>query len=266
MPPRRGPNADMMDFLKLKPKEFSGSIDPKIVEHWVDEMDKIFALMQCTEVQKVRFATHMLTGEAGQWWKMTKRITPVIDGPDATWEMFLDLFNKKYFPACVRAEKQKEFVDLEQGEMTVAEYEAKFTELSRYYPELVANEFQRAKKFERGLKGIIRVRLTPLMLETYASVVERALLIERDIKEYDKIKESKKKVKTEIENKSKNIVPYTKKRMATEAPKRVTPISSVSSGSACGYCGKKHGTAPCYKQSGACFNCGKIGQDRKSVV
>lgn len=67
MPPRRIANKDVLDFLKLKPKAFSGSTNPTEVEHWLDGMEKLFDLMQCTEAQKVQFAAHMLVGEASQW-------------------------------------------------------------------------------------------------------------------------------------------------------------------------------------------------------
>ena len=40
-----------------------------------------------------------------------------------------------------------EFVRLEQGDLTVAQYEAKFTELSRFSPQLIAIEEEKALKF-----------------------------------------------------------------------------------------------------------------------
>ena len=42
----------------------------------------------------------------------------------------------KYFPDSVRQQKIGEFIHLEQGNMTVAHYEDKFIELSRFAPHL----------------------------------------------------------------------------------------------------------------------------------
>ena len=44
------------------------------------------------------------------------------------------------------------FLELKQDKMTVAEYEAKFTELSRFVPEFVNIEEKNARRFQLGLK------------------------------------------------------------------------------------------------------------------
>jgi len=41
---------------------------------------------------------------------------------------------EKYFPEDVRNKKEMEFLELKQGNMTMAEYAAKFEELVRYFP------------------------------------------------------------------------------------------------------------------------------------
>ena len=53
---------------------------------------------------------------------------------------------KKYFPNSARRQKVGKFVRLEQGDLTVAQYEAKFIELSRFAPQLIA--------IDRGGKSI----------------------------------------------------------------------------------------------------------------
>ena len=44
------------------------------------------------------------------------------------------------------------FIHLEQGNMPVTQYEAKFMELSRFSPHLIAIEVDKAMKFQDGLK------------------------------------------------------------------------------------------------------------------
>lgn len=51
-----------------------------------------------------------------------------------TWVVFRGAFLKKYFPAYVRSKKEIEFLELKQGNMTVADCAAKFEELSRFFP------------------------------------------------------------------------------------------------------------------------------------
>ena len=87
----------------------------------------------------------MLDKEADHWWRVTKRLLEN-QGP-ITWRQFREAFYKKYFPDSIRQQKVGEFVRLELGEMTVAQYEAKFIELSRFAPQLIATEEEKPFKF-----------------------------------------------------------------------------------------------------------------------
>ena len=67
----------------------------------------------------------MLFEEAENWWNNTrKRIE--IPGTAVTWEGFKTAFLEKYFLADVRCKKEMEFLELKQGNMSVAEYASKF--------------------------------------------------------------------------------------------------------------------------------------------
>lgn len=48
-------------------------------------------------------------------------------------------FIKKYIPNVARDRKATEFRELMQGQKMVVDYEAKFTELSRYAPQVIKN-------------------------------------------------------------------------------------------------------------------------------
>ena len=76
-----------------------------------------------------------------------------------------------------------EFIHLEQGNMTVTQYEAKFTELSRFSPHLIATEVDKATKFQDGLKPYLKNKISILKMGVYSEVVDRALIVERDSKE-----------------------------------------------------------------------------------
>ena len=67
--------------------------------------------------------------------------------------------------------------------MTVAQYEAKFTELSRFSPQLIATEGEKALKFQDGLKPYSNNKISILKLSVYSKVVDRALIAEKDNKE-----------------------------------------------------------------------------------
>ncbi|TYK21793.1 ty3-gypsy retrotransposon protein [Cucumis melo var. makuwa] len=66
-----------------------------------------------------------------------------------TWEQFKESFYAKFFSSNLRYGKQQEFLNLEQGDMTVEQYDVEFDMLSRFAPEVVRNEVARTEKFVR---------------------------------------------------------------------------------------------------------------------
>ena len=63
--------------------------------------------------------------------------------------------------------------------MIVAQYEAKFTELSRHAQDMVDTKEKKVRRFLRGLRPPINDQLVVLMLTEYKDVVNRALIVER---------------------------------------------------------------------------------------
>ena len=108
--------------------------------------------------------------EADHWWLMTKRLLE--DQGPIVWRQFKEAFYKKYFLDSVRRQKGGEFVRLEQRDLIVAQYEAKFTELSRFTPQLIAIEEEKALKFQDGLKPYLKNKISILKLGVYSKVVD----------------------------------------------------------------------------------------------
>ncbi|MGI4673460.1 retrotransposon gag family protein [Klebsiella pneumoniae] len=125
------------------------SADPVEARAWLKEMEKSFEILSIDEAQKTVFATYLLKGEANYWWEAKKNIeTDTI----VTWERFKHLFLEKYFPRFMETQMELKFLELKQGNLSVSEYEAKFTELTRFVPEFVSTEEKKAKRFQQGLK------------------------------------------------------------------------------------------------------------------
>ncbi|KAA0060795.1 ty3-gypsy retrotransposon protein [Cucumis melo var. makuwa] len=77
-----------------------------------------------------------------------------------TGEQLKESFYEKFFSASLRDAKQQEFLNLEQGDRIVEQYDAEFDMLSHFAPEMIATEVARADKFVRDLrldiKGLVR--------------------------------------------------------------------------------------------------------------
>ena len=107
----------------------------------------------------------LLQGDAYEWSETVPNAT--VRPPILTYNDFLREFRDRYMPEMYREEKMREFINLRQKSMTVAEYEMKFTQLSPYAPMMVATERDKCRRFKDGLHYDIRSRLTLSDTRTY---------------------------------------------------------------------------------------------------
>jgi len=91
-------------FLRNHPPTFRGRYDPDGAQTWLKEIERIFWVMQCNEVQRVRFGTHMLAEEVDDWWVS---ILPTLEqgGGVVNWVVFRREFLDRYFSEDVRGKK-----------------------------------------------------------------------------------------------------------------------------------------------------------------
>ncbi|XP_028054802.1 uncharacterized protein LOC114259002 [Camellia sinensis] len=157
----------------MKPPTFFGGIEPLKVETWLLEIEKLFEVFPCTETQKVLLATYTLKDEAWRWWLLIRNTNG-----NMTWARFNEIFYDKYFPQCFRDQKVSKFQELKRGRMSIAKYEAKFTELARFALHMVDMDYKKARKFEGGLDLDIFDRVGILKLPTYVEVFDRSLMAE----------------------------------------------------------------------------------------
>ncbi|KAL8145807.1 hypothetical protein AgCh_003815 [Apium graveolens] len=184
------PAVTFKQFQAVKPPEFKGSADPMEANAWLKEMEKAFELVGAGTEQKTKFACYFLKGEANYWWKSTRALE---GGEFITWERFTELFLEKYFPRYMKNQMEIKILNLTQGDLTVAEYEAKFTELARFVPDQVDTDEKKARRFEQGLKFWIQNRVAMFELNSYVAVVQKAMVIESKSDMSQKGKDGKKR-------------------------------------------------------------------------
>ncbi|KAL0539863.1 hypothetical protein IC582_024084 [Cucumis melo] len=141
---------------------------------WLSSLETIFRYMKCPEDQKVQCAVFMLTDRGTAWWETTERMLGG-DVSQITWQQFKESFYSKFFSASLRDAKRQEFLNLEQGDMTVEQYDAEFDMLSRFVPEMIATEAARADKFVRGLRLDIQGLVRAFRPATHADALRLAV-------------------------------------------------------------------------------------------
>ncbi|XP_070660658.1 uncharacterized protein [Malus domestica] len=176
------------EFRKSRPPVFKGVSDPMVAEEWIRQIKRSMTNQRIPEELRVSIASTYLEGQAYHWWESVQgmRNTEVM-----TWEEFEEIFMEKHFPEVLREAKAKEFIYLQQRDMTVAQYQAKFEELSRFAPYIIPDDAKRAKRFEDGLRIELRDKLSVFKIRCYAELVDRAYIAARTAPESRKILNSR---------------------------------------------------------------------------
>ncbi|KAL3721730.1 hypothetical protein ACJRO7_034125 [Eucalyptus globulus] len=160
-------------FLKLNPPRFIGEGDLEAATIWIQELEKAFTLLRCSEEEKVVLVVYQLQGNVSTWWKATRgSLFP--KGLIPVWNAFIEAFNGKYFSSCAREQKMAKFQCLRQGLIYVDQYEAKFAELSQYAPRLIEDPEDKARTFKDGLRPELKDPPVPFDLKDYNELYGRA--------------------------------------------------------------------------------------------
>jgi hypothetical protein len=103
-----------------------------------------------------------------------------------TWNEFKARFLTHYVPHGTMKLKKKEFTNLKQGGMTVNEYLNSFIQLSRYAPDDINTDEKKQDVFLNGLNDDIQFQLLNTDYTDFQHMVDKAIVIENNIKEMEK--------------------------------------------------------------------------------
>jgi hypothetical protein len=115
------------DFLATHPPVFANVTDPLEADSWLCTMESKFRLLRYTEYQKTMYATQ-LQGPARAWWASNLAALPA--DIHAPWGEFHTTFHAHHLSVSLLCTKQKEFLDLEQGNHNVFNYTRQFNTLA----------------------------------------------------------------------------------------------------------------------------------------
>ena len=156
-------------------KPYDGSEDLEETWSWLDRVNKIYGVMGCADYQTVLFSGFLMEDRAKAWWDAVDRRYP--DG--MSWDQFQQEFIDIFFPQSHKDSKIEEFFRLEKKNMSVSEYEKRFSELVRLVPYIQGDEVLKCKQFLAGLHHRIRVHLFVVPQNRFGDLVEAALRVEK---------------------------------------------------------------------------------------
>ncbi|KAJ1410736.1 Retrotransposon gag domain, partial [Sesbania bispinosa] len=135
-----GIEVTLAEFMKLKPPTFSGSNVNEDPQQFIDGLERLWRALGCSDIQDVELASFQLEGVAYDWFD-TVTHGRLVGSPLLAWGEFSRLFMARFLPESVRDGLAHEFERLEQTEgMSVSEYSARFTQLSRHAPYPITEE------------------------------------------------------------------------------------------------------------------------------
>ncbi|XP_048437135.1 uncharacterized protein LOC125475813 [Pyrus x bretschneideri] len=136
-------------MYNLKLDKFHGHEGPEGAERWLEHIEKTF--------------------------RELRSLTPA---ERTDWNVFIRLFKRRFVPPEYIDHKKQEFTDLRQRKMTANEYYRKFTDLSRYHPDINSNPAEMLRLFRVGTKKRWRSMATTTPCESYQEFYEILLRIE----------------------------------------------------------------------------------------
>jgi hypothetical protein len=162
--------------MSHKPPTFSNSTNPLQADDWLNSMDKMLNIAQCSDREKVFYASGRLTGPAADWWDAYCTAYAAVN--TITWAEFSTQFRNYHIPVGLMKIKRKEFLSLKQGGMSISEYRDKFIQLSRYAPREVEDDEKKQELFLECLIGPLQYQLVSHTFLSFQRLLDKAIVVE----------------------------------------------------------------------------------------
>jgi hypothetical protein len=104
--------------MSHKPPTFASSPDPLDADDWLKSIEKMLNIAQCSDREKVLYASGRLTGHAADW--CTSYVAAHDAADTINWVEFTTQWRNYHIPAGLMKIKKKEFLSLKQGNMFVS--------------------------------------------------------------------------------------------------------------------------------------------------
>ncbi|KAK9732772.1 hypothetical protein RND81_04G020700 [Saponaria officinalis] len=167
-------------IARHRPPTYDGVCNPVVLEAWIREMEQLFTATLCPEDQKVGIASYYLQREADNWWSISRAVIQA--DPGFGWGRFCEALKRRFYPDELRWQKEREFLRLEQGNLSIQAYADKFMELSRFETTIFPDETSRVRRFEKNLTPKVRTVLAGSPFVTFQQAYDRALGVYESVK------------------------------------------------------------------------------------
>ncbi|XP_073121154.1 uncharacterized protein [Henckelia pumila] len=141
-------------FQSFRPPILKGTENPVDCEGWLDDIDQLFDSLDYSDDRQIRLVIHQLHGVAKKWWTSTKKA----------------MENRVSY----HKDKNAEFANLKQGNLSIEDYVTKFDSLLRFAPHISDNEEAKADHFINGLNPDIFVLVNTGRPNNFSDAMDHA--------------------------------------------------------------------------------------------
>ncbi|XP_073036830.1 uncharacterized protein [Primulina eburnea] len=143
--------------------------------------------------------------------------------------------------------------------MTVMEYTSRFNDLGIYLQTIMSDETLKMHRFKKGLSNRIQSALAVFRPTTLANLMSVEMSVETDIK---RCEEEKKNKRPFIGHFAQGGHKFKMPNHSSGPSKGTFSNAGNKEGKWCATCWQNH-IGKCYRNTGACFKCGKVGHQIK---
>ncbi|XP_073137042.1 uncharacterized protein [Henckelia pumila] len=160
-------------FQSFKPPTLKGTENSVECESWLEDIEELFESLDYADDRRVKLVIHKLHDVAKGWWIATRRALEH-RGTIITWSVLKTAFYQQFFPMYYRKEKGAEFSSLQQGQLNIEQYVAKFTSLLKFAPHIADSDEAQADQFIHGLNPDVFTLVNVGRLNNFSDSLDRA--------------------------------------------------------------------------------------------
>ncbi|XP_071712681.1 uncharacterized protein [Rutidosis leptorrhynchoides] len=143
-------------FMGCNPQSFSGTEVPVGLMRWVEKLESVFKISECTDNDRVKFASCTLSDGALTWWNSFAKSVGIDVAYNTPWKEFKKQMIDEYCPRNEIQRLETELWNLKLEGTDTTRYTNQFLELALMCPTMVTLEYKRIERYIWGLSEDIQ--------------------------------------------------------------------------------------------------------------
>ena len=127
---------------------------------WIEKLESIFSIAECSDENRVKYATGTLEGPALTWWNTHVQTLGLDTANSIPWDNFTRMLHEEYCPRDEIRKLEEEFWVHKMVGSEIEKYCTRFHELCKLCPAMVTPEYKKIEQFISGLPEQIQSMVT----------------------------------------------------------------------------------------------------------